>query len=332
MSLPLQSYDAADAYRILNDTPTGEEAIATLARALVDKNNLVIWSSDDPTTLNIAILDAVTLTAATVTTSLVPTTNDGAALGDVTHNFSDLFLASGAVLNYANGNVALTHSSGILTLGTGELRITAVGTNAASVPTLGSTSTLTAKTLTAPVINGLTSASGNMDFSGSTGTFLTSTGVNTISGTATVAANKNLLCASGTGLFDFSLGTGIFKTSTGLVTIGGKMAQKTIATPVAATGSDAAGAAPLGSGNLLVISSDSAAKGVILPTLAAGDIIEIINSSATAAILYPFTGGTINGLSADAGVLIPVSKGVKLYVTAANTMTAYDNAAKATAA
>jgi len=38
-------------------------------------------------------------------TSITPSSNDGAALGDTTHNFSDLFLASGALINYANGDV-----------------------------------------------------------------------------------------------------------------------------------------------------------------------------------------------------------------------------------
>lgn len=92
------------------------------------------------------------LTSPTVTTKISPTSDDGAPLGDTTHNFSDLFLASGAVINYANGNVALTHSSGIVTMGTGELRVTTPGTNSASVPTLGSTSILTNKTLTSPVL------------------------------------------------------------------------------------------------------------------------------------------------------------------------------------
>jgi hypothetical protein len=88
-----------------------------------------------------------------------PSANDAAALGAATVSWSDLFLASGAVLNYANGNVVLTHTSGILTMGTGELRITSanVGTNADSVPTLSSTSTLTNKTLTAPTLGGVTS-------------------------------------------------------------------------------------------------------------------------------------------------------------------------------
>lgn len=99
------------------------------------------------------------LTSPTITTKISPTTDDGAPLGDTTHNFSDLFLASGAVINYANSNVVITHTSGILTMGTGELRITSanVGTNGDSVPTLSSTSTLTNKTLTAPTLGGATS-------------------------------------------------------------------------------------------------------------------------------------------------------------------------------
>ncbi len=84
-----------------------------------------------------------------------------------------------------------------------------------------STDTLTNKTLTAPVINGATSASGNFDLSGSTGTFKTSTGVNTIGGTVSVSANKNIACVAGTTAVDYSLGTGVFKTTTGANTIGG---------------------------------------------------------------------------------------------------------------
>ncbi len=84
---------------------------------------------------------------------LLPAADDGTALGKTTKQFSDLFLASGAVLNYANGNVVLTHSSGILTVGTGDLRITTAGTNTASAVTVGGTQTLTNKTLTNPTIN-----------------------------------------------------------------------------------------------------------------------------------------------------------------------------------
>jgi hypothetical protein len=47
---------------------------------------------------------------------IYPTSDDGAALGDTTHNFSDLFLASGAVVNFANGNATITHASNTLTV------------------------------------------------------------------------------------------------------------------------------------------------------------------------------------------------------------------------
>lgn len=54
------------------------------------------------------------LTSATVTTKISPTTDDGAPLGDTTHNFSDLFLASGAVVNWNAGDITLTHSANLL--------------------------------------------------------------------------------------------------------------------------------------------------------------------------------------------------------------------------
>lgn len=76
-----------------------------------------------------------------------PATNDGASLGVSGSAWSDLFLASGAVLNFAAGDATLTHSSGILTLGVGDLRITTAGTNAASAVTVGGAQTLTNKSL-----------------------------------------------------------------------------------------------------------------------------------------------------------------------------------------
>lgn len=66
-------------------------------------------------TLTTPTLTSAVLTAATVTTSLTPTSSDGAALGSATLMFSDLFLASGAVINFNNGNVTLTHTTGKLT-------------------------------------------------------------------------------------------------------------------------------------------------------------------------------------------------------------------------
>ncbi len=95
-----------------------------------------------------------TFTTGATTPQLLATANDSGALGASGTAFSDLFLASGGVINWAAANVTLTQSSGILTQDHGEFRITSanVGTNADSVPTLSSTSTLTNKTLTSPTI------------------------------------------------------------------------------------------------------------------------------------------------------------------------------------
>lgn len=54
---------------------------------------------------------------------LTPSANDGAALGTTALKWSDLHLASGAVLNFDNGNVVLTHSAGLWTLTTGALAL-----------------------------------------------------------------------------------------------------------------------------------------------------------------------------------------------------------------
>lgn len=77
-------------------------------------------------------------------------------------------------MNIANGNWAATHTSGILTVTTGDLRVTSanVGTNADSVPTLSSTSTFTNKTLTSPT--------------------LTTPGAFTTGGTITLAENTSI--------------------------------------------------------------------------------------------------------------------------------------------
>lgn len=75
-----------------------------------------------------------------------PATSDAAVLGDTTHMWSDLFLASGGVVNFNNGDFTLTHSSGILTANK-DIQITTAGTNSTSVATVGGTQTLTNKTI-----------------------------------------------------------------------------------------------------------------------------------------------------------------------------------------
>lgn len=69
------------------------------------------------------------LASVAINTSLIPGTSDGAALGSTTKMWSDLFVASGAVINFNNGNVTLTHGAGSLTLGGSGATTLALGSN-----------------------------------------------------------------------------------------------------------------------------------------------------------------------------------------------------------
>lgn len=53
--------------------------------------------------------------------NVTPVSSDGAALGTTALMWSDLFLASGAVINFNNGDVTLTHSADTLTMAGGAL-------------------------------------------------------------------------------------------------------------------------------------------------------------------------------------------------------------------
>lgn len=53
--------------------------------------------------------------------TITPVSNDGAALGTAALSWSDLFLASGAVINAGNGEVTLTFGADTLTLAGGQL-------------------------------------------------------------------------------------------------------------------------------------------------------------------------------------------------------------------
>ena len=78
----------------------------------LDADTSITADTDDTIHIKIAGSDELTLTA----TAIAPSTSDGQALGTSSLMFSDLFLASGSVLNFNNGDVTLTHSSNLLTL------------------------------------------------------------------------------------------------------------------------------------------------------------------------------------------------------------------------
>lgn len=85
-------------------------------------------------------------------TALSPSADGGLSLGTTALGFQNMFANTGFVLNIENSDWVATHTAGILTVGTGDLRVTTSGTNTASVVTVGGTQTLTAKTLTSPTL------------------------------------------------------------------------------------------------------------------------------------------------------------------------------------
>jgi hypothetical protein len=85
-------------------------------------------------------------------TAFSPAADGGQSLGTTTLGWQNLFGNTGFVWNIENGNWVATHTTGILTVGTGDLRVTTAGTNTASVVTVGGSQILTGKTLTSPTI------------------------------------------------------------------------------------------------------------------------------------------------------------------------------------
>jgi hypothetical protein len=90
--------------------------------------SVVNWNNGDITLTHAAnnLLFAGASSGYTFDAKLYPTSNDGAPLGDTTHNFSDLFLASGSVIDWNNGDLILTHAANLLSLTGGNMAIPAL--------------------------------------------------------------------------------------------------------------------------------------------------------------------------------------------------------------
>ena len=77
-----------------------------------DSDNKICFTTDNEIRLTVnGVLDLILAENA-----LTPGSSDGTALGTTSLMWSDLFLASGAIINFNNGNLTLTHSSNALTL------------------------------------------------------------------------------------------------------------------------------------------------------------------------------------------------------------------------
>lgn len=77
-----------------------------------DATNGYVDSVGGNLVLAVAGTNEITITASATS----PSTTDSNALGTTALMWSDLFLASGAVINFNNGNVTITHAAGVLTV------------------------------------------------------------------------------------------------------------------------------------------------------------------------------------------------------------------------
>jgi hypothetical protein len=87
-------------------TPSSGTVTNLTGTASININGTV--GATTPTTITGTIIQA--------NTGIIPDANDGAYLGTTTAQFSDLFLAEGAVINWDNGDATLTQSGNDVTL------------------------------------------------------------------------------------------------------------------------------------------------------------------------------------------------------------------------
>jgi hypothetical protein len=88
---------------IANTNQWADLFLAVGAQINWNNSGIVIAESSD-------VLAFANATAYTFDALVAPTTNDGAPLGSASNQWSDLFLASGAVINFANGTQTITNA------------------------------------------------------------------------------------------------------------------------------------------------------------------------------------------------------------------------------
>jgi hypothetical protein len=120
----------ADPYDLTITVDAAQTGITSVYNASLklgrDADNLVDFATtDNKIIFRVEGVDEVEL----VQNALSPVTSDGVALGTGSLMWSDLFLASGSVINLNNGDITLTHSSETLTVAGGTFATAALTTS-----------------------------------------------------------------------------------------------------------------------------------------------------------------------------------------------------------
>jgi len=171
-----------------------------------------LYGSMQPRTSSLFTFNSSTGSLATnniiANVAFLPDTNNGASLGTTLLQFSGLFLAEGASINWDNGDVTLTQSGDVLTLAGAELKITTPGNTSSSVLTTDAIQTVTNKTVACVEIGG--SVTGNLSASDCRGTIINNYGQAsaTITKTLPVAEaglNFVAICGSAPGAYQWKI-------------------------------------------------------------------------------------------------------------------------------
>lgn len=86
--------------------------LANFAAYTSGTNSFNIWTSN-----LVRLSVAPTTGLISITNGLIPSLSDGAVLGSTSFQWSDLFLASGGVINWNSGDVTISHASNLLAFG-----------------------------------------------------------------------------------------------------------------------------------------------------------------------------------------------------------------------
>ena len=113
-------YEVVDTAHVFDSQATGDLGYASSATVF---RRLGIGSANDVLTVTSGLpawTSTPTLTSLT-TASLLASSDNSGAIGASGTAFSDLFLASGAVINFSAGDMTITHASNVLTVAGGSL-------------------------------------------------------------------------------------------------------------------------------------------------------------------------------------------------------------------
>lgn len=145
---PILGVAAATSINGLTITTTTGTLTMTNGKTLAVTNSLTLSGTDATVMTFPGASDTIMGLGATQTVTALKTFNTGTLTATTPTFTTSMLLSSGFVMNFASSNVVLTHSSGVLTLGTGDFRVTNAGTNTASVITVDGLQTLNNKRVT----------------------------------------------------------------------------------------------------------------------------------------------------------------------------------------